>query len=55
MLQEQERKDNGVRSSTSVQEKSTVQSRPGKLSYMDQREYDQMEKRSWILKNVWRS
>lgn len=45
MLQEQERKDNGVRSSTSVQEKSTVQSRPGKLSYMDQREYDQMEEK----------
>ncbi|MGD9949742.1 MAG: ABC-F family ATP-binding cassette domain-containing protein [Desulfobulbus sp.] len=44
MLQEQERKEiAAAKPSATNQDKSAAKPKPGKLSYMDQREYDQME------------
>jgi ATP-binding cassette subfamily F protein uup len=46
MLLELERKENAAsKPSPAVQEKSAAKSKPGKLSYMDQREYDQIEEK----------
>ncbi|MGE4560123.1 MAG: ABC-F family ATP-binding cassette domain-containing protein [Desulfobulbus sp.] len=46
MLQERERRENAAaKPSSATQEKSAAKSKAGKLSYMDQREYDQMEEK----------
>jgi ATP-binding cassette subfamily F protein uup len=42
MLQERDRKE-GQKAPAAAQEKPAAKAKPGKLSYMDQREYDQME------------
>lgn len=43
MLEERERQDNTPKATSKPQEKPAATSKPGKLSYMDQREYDQIE------------
>jgi ATP-binding cassette subfamily F protein uup len=45
MLQEMERRDTLPKASSVIQDKAEAKSKPGKLSYMDQREYDQMEEK----------
>lgn len=44
MMQERDRRDT-PKSPVTVKDKPPAKARPGKLSYMDQREYDQMEER----------
>jgi ATP-binding cassette subfamily F protein uup len=48
MLEEQQRQDNGPKTASKLQEKPAA-AKPGKLSYMDQREYDQMEEKILTL------